>query len=444
MTILKNGLYKTCEDFPDMQEKFSDMINIYENNNKQDRCKNITFVITEKCNLNCSYCYQINKSKKTMTKKIAKQAVDFILNKELVNGYYDTNISNSIILDFIGGEPLLNIDIIDYIVEYFKFKTFEMNHPWAYNYHINITTNGTLFNNKNVQDFLNKNKGKVNVGITIDGNKELHDSCRKFPNGKGSYDIVEEAINTWLKYDNNPQTKITLCPSNIKYLSEAVKNVWNLGIIGTMTNCVFEEGWNIENAKILYNQMKILADYLLEDENYTKYMCSLFDEKIGHKEENDGNFCGGNGNMLAIGPDGKCYPCIRFMKYSLQCQDEICIGDIWNGINIKNKWLLKLADITRTSQLQFDDNKKCLDCPISSGCGHCTGYNYDKYGDPNHRTTFICDMHKARVLANVYYWNKLYKKLKLNKVYNCNIDKQEAIKIINEKEYENLILLCKE
>ena len=99
MTILKNGLYKTCEDFPDMQEKFSDMINIYENSNKQDRCKNITFVITEKCNLNCSYCYQINKSKKTMTKKIAKQAVDFILNKELVNGYYDTNETEEILGD---------------------------------------------------------------------------------------------------------------------------------------------------------------------------------------------------------------------------------------------------------------------------------------------------------------------------------------------------------
>ena len=443
LIILKNGLYKTEEDFPEMQNKFTELINAYTNNNKEDRCRNITFVVTEECNLRCSYCYQANKTFKTMTKETAKQAVDFILDKKLINGYYDPDTSPSVILDFIGGEPLLNIDIIDYIVEYFKFKTFEMNHPWSENYFINITTNGTLYNNKNVQDFLKRNKGKVNTGITIDGNKRLHDSCRKFPDGSGSYDIVKKSIDIWLKNENNPETKITLCPSNIMYLNEAIKNVWDIGVIGAKTNCVFEEGWKNEDAKILYSQMKLLADYLLENERYKKYMCSLFDEKIGKKEESDANFCGGNGHMLAISPEGKCYPCIRFMKYSLVNQEEICIGDIWNGINTKNKWLLKLSDITRTSQLHFSDNKKCIDCPISSGCPHCTGYNYDRFGDPNHKATFICEMQKARVLANIYYWNKLYKKVNIDKHFECNLKKEDALKIVTENEYNYLKNLAK-
>src|SRR3712207_3170723 len=127
-----------------------------------------------------------------MSKEVAKQAVDFIFDKEKINGYYDFEVSPAVIIEFIGGEPLLEIELMDYIVEYFKFKAFELNHPWAENYMISLTSNGILYNDEKVQEFLRKNPGKVSVGITIDGNKELHDSCRVFPDGSGSYDIVEK------------------------------------------------------------------------------------------------------------------------------------------------------------------------------------------------------------------------------------------------------------
>lgn len=459
----KNGLYITSADFEQWQDFYSPLLESYdkctgncstckkqtyaETEDPDLKVKNITFVVTERCNLDCTYCYECHKTGARMSKEVAKQAVDFIFDKEKINGYYDFEVSPAVIIEFIGGEPLLEIELMDYIVEYFKFKAFELNHPWAENYMISLTSNGILYNDEKVQEFLRKNPGKVSVGITIDGNKELHDSCRVFPDGSGSYDIVEKSIKTWLKTDEHPQTKITLCPQNVSYLNAALKNVWGLGIIGAFTNCVFEEGWTTEDAKVLYKEMIELADYLLANENYKNYYCSLFDDSIGRKNEEDRNWCGGNGSMLAIAPDGRCFPCIRFMKYALSVpgRKERPIGDIWNGLESKeeNEWLKELKKITMSSQCQHEDNKKCLDCPISTGCALCTGYNYDKFGDPNHKATYICVMHQARVLANCYYWNKLYKQLNLDKTFELNIPEEWALEIINKDEFNKLLNLAK-
>jgi len=466
----KNGLYLTNADFPQWQDDISNYINSYSykmnsnckgcNESSCHNCneasyisgikaKNITFVVTEKCNLNCSYCYEMHKTGIRMTKEIAKEAVDFIFDENKVNGYYDKETSPAVIIEFIGGEPFLEVDLIDYISEYFKKKAFELNHPWAVNYMFSLTTNGTLYKTEKVQKYLKRNPGKVSVGITIDGNKELHDSCRVFHDGSGSYDIVEESVKLWIQNESNPQTKITLSPTNVGFLNDAIKNVKELGINGAFTNCVFEEGWTIDHAKILYSEMIKLADYLLNDETYKNFFCSLFDESIGEVNTSDNNWCGGDGQMLAIGPDGRCFPCIRFMKYALgePGRKEQPIGDIWNGLDNKedNKWLKKLTEITATSQCQYEDNKKCLDCEIATGCALCTGYNYDKFGTPNHKATFICDMHKARVLANTYFWNKLYKKLNIDNkcIFNLNIRKELALEILTEKEYNELIELTK-
>lgn len=256
---------------------------------------------------------------------------------------------------------------------------------------------------------------------------------------------MEKSVEQWIKNQAVSQTKITLSPNNVMYLNEALQNIRNLGIKGAFTNCVFEEGWTTEHAKILYKEMKKLADFTLSGENYKKFYCSLFDDTIGEKNIEDRNWCGGNGKMLAIAPDGRCFPCIRFMKYSLSTPNrkEQPIGDIWNGLESKdeNKWLNELKQITMTSQCQYKDNKKCLTCPISKGCALCTGYNYDKFGDPNHKATFICEMHQARVMANCYYWNKLYKKLKINRKFALNIPNKWALKIIDENEYNMLLNL---
>lgn len=422
----KNGLYLTSKDNEQWQDYFSRLIMSDKEGctiSPDLKVKNVTFVVTEKCNLNCNYCYETHKSNATMTKKIAREAVNFLFNKEKINDYFSQEKSPAIILEFIGGEPLLEIDLMDYIVEYFKFKAFEIGSSWATNYMISFTSNGILFDTPKVEQFLKRNRGKVSIGITIDGNKELHDSCRVFPDGSGSYDIVVKSVRKWLEINNSPSTKLTLSPENINYLFDAVLNLWNLGISIIYSNCVFEEGWNMKHAKIFYDQLMKLADYSIDNELYKHNFLSLFDEIIGKPTTEDRNWCGGNGSMLAIGTDGKCFPCIRFMKYSLSepGRKEQPIGDIWKGLDGKgeNKWLNKLVQITMSSQ----STDKCNNCQIASGCALCTGYNYDKFGDPNHRATFICDMHHARVLANVYYWNKLYRKLEINKTFENNVPK---------------------
>lgn len=460
----KNGYYLTSEDFPNFQDSMGDELMAYDtlhgiervDNSKHSskekdgtpnvklRTQNITFVVTESCNLNCTYCYETHKTGKVMTKEIAKEAVDMILDKERVNGYYDPEYSSSVILEFIGGEPLLNIEVIDYAVEYFKKRTLELHHPWNQNYMISMSSNGTLYFDEKVQDFLRRNEGRVDLGITIDGNKELHDKCRLFYDGRGSYDIVEKAVKDWNSKHDKTTTKVTLAPENIDYLVDAIENLTGIGIQCAYTNCCFEKGWNIEHAKVMYKRMKELADYLLDD-NYTEFYCSLFDESIGVALTETRNWCGGNGDMLAIGTDGQCFSCIRFMGYSLNGREEKPIGNIWDGLDSpeKNCWLCALQKIDMITQCQHDDNRKCLTCPISQGCALCTGYNYDYYGDPDHKATFICDMHRARVLANVYYWNKLYAKLGLNKSFSLNLDKETALKIINEEEYNRLLDLVK-
>lgn len=325
------------------------------------------------------------------------------------------------------------------MVDYFKMKAFKLNHPWGLNYMVNLTTNGILYNSDKVQKFLKKNKGKVSISITIDGNKKLHNSCRIFPDGTGSYDIVEKAVKKWVKSVERPQTKLTLAPANIKYLYEAIKHLWSLGINGVMANVVFEKGWKIRDAKVFYDELKKLANYMIGNKKYKTNFVSLFDESIGDKLKDTQNWCGGNGNMLAIGPNGKCYPCLRFMQHSLNNVKEQPIGNIYNGLENKeeNNWLKRLCKIDTVSQ----SPDKCKNCNIASGCAICLAYNYDAHGDPNIRATYICEMHQARILANCYYWNKLYQKLNLNKKFNLNIPQKWALNIINKNEYEMLLNL---
>ena len=406
--------------------------------------KNVTFVVTEKCNLACTYCYETHKTNARMTKEVAKAAVDMMLEQEKVKDYYDLNKTPAVILDFIGGEPLLEIDLMDYIVEYFKFKTFELDHPWQYNYMISISTNGTLYLSKKVQQFLARNKDRVSTTISIDGNKKLHDTCRVYRNGKGSYDIVERSVKQWVKdNDGRAQTKATIAHENVPYMVESFKHLFEeLGVTGGISNFVYDKGWEVPDSKIGYDNLKALADWLCDEEGNQKYFLSYFDESIGKQAPNDDNFCGGNGGMLAFSAEGQATPCLRFLKYTLNRKDEQVIGNVWDGLewNKENEWLNLLTNVTRVSQ----SPPKCLQCPVTSGCGRCTAMNYDYTGSPDIKATHACKMHRARVLANVYYWNKVYRRYNEKRRFAMNMPISWALEIIDEDEYWMLCDLAKE
>ena len=187
-------MYMERGDFPSYNDEF---VQVYRTvhpkagaSKEEDEmlCKSVTFCVTESCNLACTYCYECHKSNRRMSWETAKKIVDGLFKGEFVD-----NTAPAIILDFIGGEPLLEIDLIDRTVDYFKEKAFSLKHPWAYYYMISISTNGVLFDTPKVQEFIRKNYEHLSIGISIDGDKALHDSCRLFHDGSGSYDVVSKA-----------------------------------------------------------------------------------------------------------------------------------------------------------------------------------------------------------------------------------------------------------
>ena len=419
-------------------EEFGDTLNRFFNNPNTENVRTITFQITDDCNLCCSYCYQINKGHHKMSFEIAKKFIDKLLhNDKLIENYVKSKNSLGVILEFIGGEPLLEIDLIDQIIDYFIKQCIILHHPWIDRFRVSICSNGVLYFTPKVQDFIKKHQTHLSFSISIDGNKKLHDTCRVFPDGTGSYDLAIKAAKHYMKhYDQYLGSKMTLSPSNINFTSSALINLWENGYSYIYANCVYEKGWTIEHAKILYNELKKTADYLLN--NYLEKIkgTSILNFDLNQQKNiSNRNFCGGDGNMLAIDYKGDLYPCLRYMESSIgQSQSPYIIGNVNDGIgyNQQTKDMIAGLDVTYQSQ----SPQECLDCPVSSECGWCSALNYQEFGTINKRTTYTCLMHKARVLANYYYQNKM------GGNYPFLINKQDAIDIIGEDETNYLMELA--
>lgn len=404
---------------------------------------NVSIVVTKACNFACTYCYMHGKRQERMSRGTAKKAVDLLLSDK-INGYIDPDKTPCVILDFIGGEPLLEIDLIDYFIDYFVYEAHRLNHRWANEYSVSMSSNGSLYHTPKVQEAVRKYHGRFNIAITIDGTKELHDACRKYPDGRGTYDDVEKNVKLYLQQGGHPSTKMTIAPENLDYLCEASLHLFGLGYKWLYCNVQFEDVWNPANATRLYYQLKKLADCMIDGELYKNHYNSMFDETIGIPlgDEDNTNWCGGDGKMLAIGPDGRLYPCLRYMDYcfSTPGREPLCIGNVDDGININDPRIAELKCITRRSQ----STDECFYCPVAKGCNWCSAYNYDIYGTANKRTTFHCIMQKARVLANVYYWNKLYRKLGMTKRFPHHMPDEWALQIIEPQEIELLKEISKE
>lgn len=378
---------------------------------KGGMAKNITFIVTKDCQLACKYCYLVGKnSKERMSFEIAKQAIDYILSHE------EDFREESVVWDFIGGEPFLEIDLIDKICDYLKIEMFRRDHHWFDSYRFSFSTNGINYHTDKIQRFIEKNKEHLSIGITIDGTKQKHDLNRIYKRSKddkerGSYEDVVKNIPLWLQQFPHSGTKVTISSADIPYIKESVLHLFLLGIHEVSINCVFEDVWKDGDDKLFEKQLLELADTIIDNELYKENVCSFYSELIGKpldpKRDNQ-NWCGA-GMMLSVDAAGNFYPCTRFASYSLRNKKPIIIGNVYRGID-KNllRPFLTLDRITQSPQ-------KCLDCKVASGCAWCQGENYDaaKTSTIYERSTAICLMHKARVRANNYYWNKLYRKLEL-------------------------------
>ncbi len=380
--------------------------------------KNITFIVTKDCQLACKYCYLVGKnSKERMPWEVAKQAIDYILDHE------NEMREESVIWDFIGGEPFLEIDLIDKICDYLKVEMYRRNHHWFNSYRFSFSTNGINYHTEKVQQFIKKNRDHLSIGITIDGTEMKHDLNRIYKgDGRGSYADVVRNIPLWLEQFSNAGTKVTISSADIPYIKESVLHLYSLGIHEVNINCVFEDVWKEGDDRLFEEQLTQLADAIIDGGYYENYACSFFSEHLGKPLDcvlQNQNWCGA-GKMLAVDAEGNFYPCTRFAQYSLRSKKAWIIGNIRDGID-KNKLrpFLTLDRCTQSSQ-------KCIDCEVAEGCAWCQGENYDAADTPTvfQRSTAICLMHKARVRANNYYWNKLYRKLELEGLAREEVNKR--------------------
>ena len=392
---------------------------------------------------NCSYCYQINKKHHTMPFEVAKQFADMILesNKEN-NDYMTVESSPGIVFEFIGGEPFLEIDLISQISDYLVQRMQEMRHPWRNKFMFSICSNGLLYKDPKVQAYMEKYKFNVSFSISIDGNKELHDSCRVKKDGSGSYDIAIDGVNHFREHFNGKMgSKMTMAPSNITYVYDAVRNLIDLKYDEIYLNCVYEKGWTADHACELYMQFKQVADYMVESGHFEDTYLSYFDD-AGFKpmaENDNANWCGGTGSMIAVDYKGDIYPCLRYMESSIGDDVKpLIIGTVKDGFmktEETKKVVNELREITRRSQSDDD----CFYCPIARACSWCSAYNYQEFGTANNRATYICIMHKGRALANIYYWNKGFKKYAPWFKFASWLPREFALEIVDDEEYEMLI-----
>lgn len=385
----------------------------------------ITFIVTKDCQLECKYCYLVGKNiQERMSWDVAKKAIDYILDRE------NEFTQESVVWDFIGGEPFLEIDLIDKVCDYIKVEMYRRSHHWFNSYRFNFATNGLNYNSHKVQSFIRKNIAHLSIGITIDGTKLLHDMNRVYKNSeRGSYEDVVKNIPLWLTQFPEGATKVTIASNNIPYITDSVLHLFNLGIHDVNINCVFENVWKEGDDILLEKELIKLADAIIDNSLYENNTCSYFWTELGKPldaEKDNRNWCGA-GRMLSIDAAGNFYPCTRFAQYSLRDKKAWIIGNVNDGID-KNK-LRPFLTLDRCTQ----STQECFDCEVASGCAWCQGENYDAAETPTafQRSTAICKMHKARVRANNYYWNKLYRKLELQ-----GIAREEAEKHVKKSNYQ--------
>ena len=167
---------------------------------------------------------------------------------------------------------------------------------------------------------------------------------------------------------------------------------------------------------------------------------TMLDSILGGKTTSDTNFCGGTGAMMSFSPDGSAYPCIRYAPISIgeEKSKKVRFGSVYDGLyttDAQRRAKAELDAITLTSQSE----QKCIDCPVSAGCGWCSGLNYEMYGTANKRFTGICWAHKARVLASSYYHNRRYIEIGDCLPIKAELPKDDALEILPAADYEEFL-----
>ncbi len=340
--------------------------------------------IAHDCNLACRYCFaeegEYKGHRELMSYEVGKQALDFLI----ANSGNRRNLE----VDFFGGEPLMNFQVVKDLVRYGREQETLHNKKFRFT----LTTNGVLLDEE-IMEFANREMS--NVVLSIDGRKEINDRMRPTRNGKGSYDLI---LPKFIKFaDSRNQTNYyvrgTFTHNNLDF-SEDVKHLASLGFKQISVEPVValpEEPYAIteEDLPKLYEEYDKLAKYMLEckeegkDFNFFHFMIDLSGGPCVAKRLSG---CGSGTEYLAVTPWGDLYPCHQFVG-----NEEFLLGNVYEGVNkpeIKEEF----------KQCNVYSKEKCRSCFAKFFCsGGCAANSYNFHGDINNAYDIGCALQKKRV-----------------------------------------------
>ena len=344
--------------------------------------------IAHDCNLACKYCFaeegEYHGKRELMSFETGKKALDYLVQ----NSGNRVNLE----VDFFGGEPLMNWDVVKQLVQYGRSIEEANNKKFRFT----LTTNGVLLNDE-VQDFLNKEMG--NVVISLDGRKEVNDNMRPFRNGKGSYDLIVPKFQKLAESrdQNNYYIRGTFTRENLDF-SEDVKHFADLGFKQISIEPVVgpeEDPYSIREQdlpQILEEYDKLADEYIKrhkEGNGFTffHFMIDLSGGPCVYKRLSG---CGSGTEYLAVTPGGDLYPCHQFVG-----DEDYLLGNVDEGI-------VNPDIVENFANCNVYSKEKCKNCFAKYYCsGGCAANAYKQNGSINTTYDIGCEMEKKRVECSI-------------------------------------------
>ena len=356
----------------------------YDYKNNSNVIKALCLHVAHTCNLNCSYCFasqgKYQGERAIMSFEVGKRAFDFLIE--------NSGDRKNLEVDFFGGEPLMNWDVVKQLVAYARSIEKEHNK----NFRFTLTTNGLLINDE-VIDFLNKEMS--NVVLSLDGRKEVHDLFRRDYAGNGSYDRIIPKFKRLVdaRGGKNYYMRGTFTHNNVDF-TEDILHMADLGftelsmepvVCAPSDPCALTE----EDLPKLFEQYEILAKEMIKRKRegrpftFYHYMLDLKNGPCIYKRITG---CGSGTEYMAVTPWGELFPCHQFVgdpKYSL--------GNIWDGV--KNT---SCQDEFRSCNAYA--REECRDCWAKLYCsGGCAANAYHATGNIGGIYKYGCELFKKRI-----------------------------------------------
>ncbi len=359
-------------------------VDIAKNWNKQSVVKALCLHVAHDCNLRCKYCFgdtgEYKGGRCLMSSEVGKKAIDFVI-KNSANRH-------NIEIDYFGGEPLMNFEVVKEITDYAR----EQGKKHNKNFRFTITTNGILLDDE-IQEYINKNMS--NVVLSLDGEKETNDKMRPTVNGKGSYDIIVPKFKAMAKSRN--QDNYYVRGTFTAYNTDFAKDVIHLADLGFKQTSVepvvapYEEDYALreEHIQTVFKEYEKLAEEYVKrwrEGNWFNFFHFMIDLDQGPCAIKRLSGCGAGHEYLAISPQGDIYPCHQFVGNADYKMGNVFDGEI-NG-DIKN--------IFEKSNVYT--KKKCENCFAKFYCsGGCSANAVNFNGDINKPYELACEFEKKRV-----------------------------------------------